>query len=118
MHRLFPVPLKRAATDVPLQRLSAGDEARKRTNHLRGLQVSGAARSHSPRRLAPVPLGPRRAGLLRLAADEDGGLRGGGVRGKGRRHQAGTTGGILWAGLPGVRFAATPNRAQPAAALF
>ena len=34
--------------------------------------LSGAARSHSPRRLAPVPLGPRRAGLLRLAAEETG----------------------------------------------
>ncbi len=31
--------------------------------------LSGAARSHSPRRLAPVPLGPRRAGILRLAAE-------------------------------------------------
>ncbi len=34
--------------------------------------LSGAARSHSPRRLAPVPLGPRRAGILRLAAEETG----------------------------------------------
>ncbi len=34
--------------------------------------LSGAARSHSPRRLAPVPLGPRRAGLLRMAAEEMG----------------------------------------------
>ncbi len=34
--------------------------------------LSGAARSHSPRRLAPVPLGPRRAGILRPAAAETG----------------------------------------------
>ena len=34
--------------------------------------LSGAARSHSPRRLAPVPLGPRRAGLRRLAAETGG----------------------------------------------
>ncbi len=38
--------------------------------------LSGAARSHSPPRLAPVPLGPRRAGLLRLAAEETRGGRG------------------------------------------
>ncbi len=34
--------------------------------------VPGTERSHSPRRLAPVPLGPRRAGILRLAAEETG----------------------------------------------